>query len=143
MSDKPVSENLFERFCTENSIKWCRIDRSNVKSVKTADDSLCISGRRIVVEVTQLDPNPDDKRNYSLLQEGGMTEVRKDRTTSRIRNKIRRKMCQLKSSARHNDPTLLVLYSNLPLHGRYIDPKHILMAMYGKETVHIALHYKE
>ncbi len=135
-----VSEELFERFCAENEVSYSPIPRATDEGIKTPDFEILINARRIIVEVKQLDPeSPDDKKYQKQLDELGITDVHENKVTQRIRGKISDAMPQLNRWANKETPGLLFLYSNLPLDGRYIQPRYILEAMYGEETLEIVL----
>lgn len=116
-----------------------RIDPNTVQNVKSPDYLIRLGCRRILVEVKQLDPSSDDRDYNRRILEGEEPEVREVRTKYRIRRKIDRAIPQLKQRKHRFQPTILVLYSNLPLDGRQIQPHHILEAMYGDEGEIIAL----
>src|SRR6266498_3363671 len=124
-----VSEELFERFCAENEVSYSPIPRATDEGIKTPDFEILINARRIIVEVKQLDPeSPDDKKYQKQLDELGITDVHENKVTQRIRGKISDAMPQLNRWANKETPGLLFLYSNLPLDGRYIQPRYILEA---------------
>ncbi len=128
-----VSEYLFERFCKENGIKCFPIPRSK-DGAKTPDYEVIIDDKKVVVEVKQFDPNPDDKEHQKQLEKNGMTEVYQGNMTRRIRGKINDAMPQLKNWAKQEIPSLLFLYSNVPLDAKTIYSHNVLEAMYGGES---------
>lgn len=134
-----VSEELFERFCFENKISFCRIPRSDKNGRKTPDYEIVIEDQYIVVEVKQFDTNPDDNKFQKQLEEDGITEVYKGKMTKRIRGKINDAMPQLKKWAKKRIPALIIIYNNIPLDTRFIMPHNILQAMYGAESINIVL----
>ncbi len=135
-----ISEELFERFCSENKIDYSPIPRASVEGVKTPDYEMRISDKGIIVEVKQLDPDgPDDKKHQKQIEESGITDVYENKVTQRIRGKISDAMPQLNKWTNTETPGLLFLYSNLPLDRRFVEPRYILEAMYGRELLEIVL----
>jgi hypothetical protein len=135
-----ISEILFERFCAENNVTYCRIPHAREKGIKTPDYKITTNGIKSIVEVKQLDPeSPDDKKRTKQLEERGETEVYQNKVRHRIRKKIDDAMPQLKKWTKSTTPGLLFMYSNLPLDGRFIEPRYILEAMYGREASEIIL----
>lgn len=135
-----ISEELFERFCSENKISYSPIPRATDEGVKTPDYKILILDKYIIVEVKQLDPaSPDDKKYQKQLDESGITGVHENKVVQKIRGKINDAMPQMNKWTNKKTPGLLFLYSNLPLDGRYIQPRFILEAMYGEETLKIVL----
>jgi len=131
------SESLFEEFCKANDINYYReIPRSNITGAKIPDYAIIIEEepRRIIVEVKQFDPNPDDKEQSRQLNEGRVTDVREIKWRDRVRGKIHDANKQLKARSLGRYPAMLVLYDNvqvpLPL-----DSEDIMEAMYGNEVV--------
>jgi len=128
------SQQLFEAFCASNSILIYPIKQSSIPGKKTSDYEIYISGYRVVVEVKQLDPNPEDKKFISGFQKTGSATITLE-PGHRVRKAIDEAMPQLKTSSCGSVPTLIVLYNNIPLSPPYLDPQHILTAMYGIEKV--------
>lgn len=131
------SQQLFEAFCESNSIPIYPIKRSSIPGKKTPDYEVYISGYRVVVEVKQLDPNPEDQKFINSFLETGSTGTITLEPGHRVRKAIDEAMPQLKTWSCGSVPTMIVLYNNVPLSPPYLDPQHILTAMYGVEEVRI------
>jgi len=133
MTESTVSERLFEQFCTENSIRFVRIEE---EQYQTQDYDVYFSCHRVVAEVKQIDPNDDDLELSKQLHSHGIASAW-DETERRVLLKINSARKQLKSGSRGRFPTVLVLYDNVPT--KPIDTEDIKTAMYGHETVRYSL----
>ncbi|OGO01861.1 MAG: hypothetical protein A2Y72_05655 [Chloroflexi bacterium RBG_13_53_26] len=135
--ERPKSELLFERFCQERGVKFERIPVVlNVKGGWTPDWEAFPSGKRIVVEIAQLDPNKNDcrysgDRSAGIIGAGGTIG-------QRIRQKITDKADQLKARSAGVVPAMLVVYNNTEVRS-YTSPEHVRAAMFGFDTYHIAV----
>ncbi|MCB9134191.1 MAG: hypothetical protein H6636_02115 [Anaerolineales bacterium] len=138
-NDLTISEELFERFCTENKVPFSSHSLLHrQRNSKTPDYEIIVNSKRVILEVKQLDPvSPDDKEHQRQLDEMGITEVYEGKVAQRIRRKISDAMPQLNKWTNKDIPGLIFIYSNLPLDGRYIEPHHILEGMYGEEIFQI------
>ena len=121
------SEELFERFCSENSIPFQVI--STVGEEKTPDYELQVARYSIAVEVKQLDTENEP------WKEG---EVKSGSTTpgDHIRRKINKAGPQLRARAAAGQPSILVIYNNI-YRGICIhsEPYDFLVAMYGLQNI--------
>lgn len=127
MTQKTISEELFEQFCREHGVPASRIPRQ--PDLSTADYRCQMSGQQIIAEVKQLDPNKEDgvalRRGLNGIP--GMQWAGGDR----VRAAIKEARPQLKQSAEGKFPGLLVLYNNVPVAPGYTDPFMVLHAMHG------------
>jgi hypothetical protein len=123
------SEEIFERFCDEVAIPWVRIPED---VTTTPDYDLPLRRQTIVAEVKQLDPNDEDKCQIRERQEKGYTGGIRI-PGKRVRREITDSMGQLRSRAKGRFPALLVLYNNVDVGIRLIDPYDVLTGMYGME----------
>jgi hypothetical protein len=129
MSGKTKSEALFEAFCDRCRIQYNRVCTGEGK---TPDYDICIKGRKVVVEVKQFDPNPEDIAAEKELAEKHCVVYGKGQPGDRVRKKITEAGPQISSRARGKYPSILVLYDNVPV-ALNAAGYNILVAMYGLE----------
>lgn len=125
------SEDLFERFCSDERIPFCRLE---VGLERTPDYEVQPNSHRIAVEVKQLDRDEE-----SWLKEG---EVKLYSTVpgEHIRRKINKAGTQLHVYADEGRSSLLVIYNNIyRVLGVYTEPYDFLVAMYGLQSVVIGV----
>jgi len=134
-----ISEEMFRRFCKQNRIRYTRIIPSDEQGKKFPDFWMYRWFRRILVEIKQLEPNEEDKVHINELESNGVTSVREVKTANRVRKKIDSAMPQLRTRPNDRTPAICVLYSTISLDRSFIDPFHVLTAMYGEEVVDIGL----
>jgi len=139
MSDKTVSERLFERFCNDNYIEHKRIEASSIPSKKEPDYEIQTVTELVVVEVKQFDPNKEEKKLHKQLLERGYTDAYGGEPGAKARLKIQAGAKQLKARSKGKLPALLVLYNNVPISDRGVDPYEIKTAMYGIEKIDLAV----
>lgn len=139
MSDKTASETLFERFCDDNQIEWKRIEASSVPGKKEPDYEIGVPTQCVVVEVKQFDPNEEEKMLETQLQERGYADMYGGEPGTKVRLKIQAGAKQLKARSAGKLPTLLVLYNNVSISNRGVDPYEIKTAMYGIEKIDLAV----
>ena len=133
--EKTRSEKLFERFCTDNRLRFCRIDEQGNK--KTPDYEVFPKDNRVIVEIKELTPNDDDKATLSKVRTDGVAS-QWEPTGQRIRQKIKTAAKQLKSRSNGQHPAMVVLFNNRTLGD--IDHTDIKTAMYGDEIVRVRRH---
>lgn len=139
MSKQTISEKLFERFCKENRIKFYRIEASVIPGKKEPDYEIETSSGKVLVEVKQFDPNPEERKLHKQLQDRGWTDAYGKEPGHRVRDKIDRANEQLKSRGAGSVPSMLVLYNNVPISTRATDPYNIKTAMYGIEKIDFSI----
>ncbi len=134
MTDRTISEQLFESLCSAKAVSCRRIPAG---PSKTPDYEIVLDVQRVAVEVKQLDENDEDKRLNRVLDQRLMIEGAVA-PTSRLRKQIAEGYRQLKAVAREGRPSLLVVYNNAGvLH--YIDSFTVTTAMFGTFGVHLGL----
>lgn len=139
MNNKTVPERLFERFCNDNDIKYKRIEASSISNMKSPDYEIQTVTEHVIVEVKQFDPNEEEKRLYKQLRERGYTDVYGGEPGAKARLKIQAGAKQLKARSQGKLPALLVLYNNVPICHRGVDPYEIKTAMYGIEKIDLSV----
>jgi hypothetical protein len=130
MNDLTISELLFEQFCKDNAIPYARIEQ---EQHRTPDYDVYFGERRVIAEVKQIDQNEKDEELREQVRLRG-TAIGCEGSGRRVRIKIDSAKKQLKIS---QYPAILVLYDNVPIGS--IDADDIKTAMYGHETVRLAL----
>ncbi len=129
MTQKTISELLFELFCIDLNIPFTPIERT---SQKTPDYDVILGGHTVVTEVKQCDPNEEDERHWANARSRGKGSAWGD-SDRRIRLKIQASRKQLKARSHGKLPALLVVYDNGVFTG--IDSTDIKTAMFGDEIV--------
>jgi hypothetical protein len=130
MNNLTISELLFEQFCKDNSIPYSRIEH---EQHRTPDYDVYFGEHHVIAEVKQIDQNEKDKELHEQCRLRG-TAAGWEESGRRVRIKIDSAKEQLKIS---QDPAILVLYDNVKIGS--IDADDIKTAMYGHETVRLAL----
>lgn len=140
MSEKTISESLFEQFCESNGISYERIATGSIDGVKAPDYVALVCGQKVVTEVKQIDPNKEELQHLQELttKDWGSFEWYGD-SASRVRKKISDAMPQIRAGREDKFPSLLVLYNNTSISQHLTDRFSILTAMYGREALVVAL----
>lgn len=139
MSQQTISEELFERFCKENTIQLSRIEVSTIPGKKEPDYEIATSLGTVLVEVKQFDPNPEELRLQKQLEDRGWTDAFGGEPGAKVRLKIQSAAKQLKSRGAGSVPSMVVLYNNVPINSRGTDPYEIKTAMYGMEKIDLSV----
>lgn len=134
VSGQTESELLFERFCQERRIDFKAIP---VKGYRTPDYEIFSGDKLIVAEITQLDPNEDDRRYSNELRSKHRAE-REGKIGQRVRQKITDKADQLRARSKGKISTILIVYNNTDVRS-YTSPDHIRAAMFGFDTIVVAV----
>jgi len=129
------SEYLFERLCSERGIPWNRIP---VAETPTPDYELFPSNAPLVVEVKEIEPNPEERESDRVMAERGWGNVLSHTPGGRVRAKIAACSAQIKARAQGRHPSLLVVCDEARPLG-HVEPYNIRVAMYGLEQVNIAV----
>ena len=132
---KPVSELLFEDYCTHVGIQWEHIQE---EPEQTPDYKLVLDDQTIIAEVKEFEKNKDEQESYRLLEERGYGKVLDKEPGDRIRKKIRKSSPQMKALTADCHPGMLVLFDDGQIAG-HLAPYHIMTAMYGLEIVEMAV----
>lgn len=127
------SEELFCRFGQSQGWPVERIDEHSVARGSKRPDFLVRlgDGARIVVEVKQFDPNPEERE----AAQGRGSGVLGGKPGQRLRQVITKANKQLKALGR-SDPGMVVLYNRTPC-SLHDDPYAILTAMRGMHVVRV------
>jgi hypothetical protein len=132
-----ISENLFERFCSENEIPCTPIPVAKTDSHKTPDYELICHSKIVIAEVKELGTSPDDLARIERLRARGRTEVFDPKLDVRVRKMIDDAMPQLRRLAKGKYPAIVVVYSGASL--MPVNALEIRLAMYGQDVVEIGL----
>jgi len=130
MTDRTVSEALFERFCTDTDLPFTRLEPDSAAGRPTPDYELRLQEPPILVEVKQIDPNREDEASLRAFAETGeysFSGVPGDR----LRGRISKAGSQLRARARSGQPTLVVVFNNVDVLRGYTGPHAVMSAMYG------------
>jgi hypothetical protein len=130
VSERTVSETLFEALCSEHGISCEEIPSGPLH--RTADYRVTLTGGTVVVEIKQLDPGPEDARIARELAERGKASGC-FAPGQRVRREIKSGYGQLRREAADKYPALLVLYDNTGGLTGHITAHDVLVAMYGEE----------
>ncbi len=124
MMNKPISETIFEKFCSLNNLSWEKIPECGQH---TPDYKVVLNTEIVIVEVKQIDK--DDK----FTDELGSRTVG-DRVREKINDKHTRR--QVKVASKKRLPAILLIYNNLdPMQGFGTEELDFKAAMYGEPTV--------
>jgi len=126
-----VSEQLFEQFCEVNGIQCQRISPGLERS---PDYDLRIHGTRVVCEVKQIDPNPEEKEVFKRAATGRSAGFW---IGNRVRDKLKDVSAQLKAATASGLPTMLVVYNNTAAFD-YTGHSKIVQAMFGHKSFRIS-----
>lgn len=131
---RTLSEKIFEDFCKHKGIrcKPVKVDRN-----RTPDYDIFLTRRKVVVEVKEITPNAIEKASEAELKAGRPTEVTLT-PGQRVRGKIADAALQIKTGVQRRYPGLLVLFDSSFVAG-HLDPYQIRVAMYGFETIVLAV----
>lgn len=127
MTHKSESESLFERFCKMSGIHYERIVPDGQK---IHDYDIIVGEQKIVVEIKQMDPNPEESQKINELNTLGSTAI-KTELGKRVRGKITDSQGKFKKRTQNRYPSILVLYDNVKYH-KHTEPFDILAGMYGQ-----------
>lgn len=141
---KTKSESLFEKYC--ESVRYTCVPipvKSN--NGKTPDYWVCCGDDKIVAEIKELSPNPDDKRRAKELKKQGWTSGI-SQPGKRIYDAITDGAKQLKQFKHHRLPCVLILYDNIVVDGvrlravsQLLEPSLLDFGMYGLQTLTLSV----
>jgi hypothetical protein len=129
--NQTISEKLFITLCGEMGIKCTSIP---VSRNKTPDFEIELEGRKVIVEVKQIDPNPDEKKQLDQFKKDGRAQGSAV-IGGRMRKTIRSARKQLQARAKGVHPALLVVYCTFESLAPHTDSNNVKAAMYGFEAV--------
>lgn len=130
-----ISEEQFEAFCQNRGIPLERIPESEAR---TPDYQIDIDGERIIVEIKETSPNPEEIESDRLVKERGYGNVTGGTPGDRVRKMIRSASGQLKARSNGVLPTLLVVFDRGRVAG-HVEAYQIRVAMYGLEQIYLAV----
>lgn len=131
---KTTSETLFEKYCDSRGIRWKTVA---VGSTRTPDYDIFLRRFKIVTEVKEISQNQIERRAAEDLKKNKYTVV-STVPGDRVRGKISDAVPQIRARSKGRFPGLLVLFGN-GFSAGHIDPYQIRVAMYGFETIVIAV----
>jgi hypothetical protein len=128
------SETLFELFCDQVGLPWSRVPEA---TEKRPDYEIVARAVRVLAEVKQLDPNPEEE---ALAQRSAKGEVVAFGSTpgERIRREVREANRQLKKVAAQEAPAVVVIFNNTPC-SLHTDPYAVMTAMQGIDAVEVSV----
>ncbi len=130
-----ISEAAFEAWCSRRGLKVVRIRESQTSGQKRPDYALPLHPRWCIVEIKELDATPDD---VSLLQEAQAgTGVRWIDPGARLCRPLRAASDQLRKFSKRGFPMVVCFFDTTA--SFHLERPHVLQAMFGRETVHVAL----
>jgi hypothetical protein len=135
MPKRTTSEEQFEAFCQQRAIPLERIPESDAR---TPDYEIAFGAERIVVEVKETSPNPEERESNRLVKERGYGNATGGTPGDRVRKMIRSASPQLKARSHGISPTLLVVFDEGRVAG-HVEGFHVRVAMYGLEQIYIAV----
>lgn len=125
MSDRTISEELFEKLCSARGVECARIPAT---TEKTADYRVSLRSLTLITEIKQIDPNDKDKK---LAEVWGTAESPGSVAPSnRIQGLLKEGYPQIKRSSEHRCPTMIVVYNNSG-DWNWIDTFTVSKAMFG------------
>lgn len=138
MSRETHSEKLFELYCIRRNYTF---EKVMAGSGRTPDYKIDTPSGYFFCEVTQIEPNEDDKKWLEeVMRNGGSWNSSRPcadmakKIRNRLKDKFKRK--QLNAYAEKGFPTLLVIFDAT---GRfYLDPFTLAGAMYGDQRAWIS-----
>ncbi|HSM98443.1 MAG TPA: hypothetical protein VLS47_05455 [Gallionella sp.] len=128
------SEKLFELFCRGNNI---RCNPVKVGKKRTPDYDIFLPRRKVVTEVKEITPNPNERAAETALRLKKWAVV-SSTPGERIRGKITDASPQIRRRTKRRYPGLIVLFET-GLISRHLDPYQVRVAMYGLETIVVAV----
>ena len=134
MSQRTLSEALVLQFFAAHGVTCHPVPQ---QEGQRTPDFIIELATRVVCEVKQIEPNPDDRRDVEELSTVGHGGVR--RTTvrwmqNRIRPLLNKSSSQLRRASKEGHPSLLVVYDTTPF-GNYTDDRDVLQGLFGRWSV--------
>ena len=135
MLKRTISEEQFEAFCQHRGIPLERIPESDTR---TPDYQITIGSERLIVEIKETFPNPEELESDRLLKERGYGNATGGTPGDRVRKMIRSASAQLKARSSGVLPTMLGVFDRGRIAG-HVEGYQICVAMYGLEQIYIAV----
>jgi len=126
------SESLFEDLCRRAGIRCERVPTADGQ--QSPDYIVSLGSQRVIAEVKQFDPNPQEEDDAEALSRGEYRTQGPKLPGDRVRSAIRRAAPQLKALARGEAPTMVVVYNTTDV-SLHTTPEAIAFAMDGIEVV--------
>jgi hypothetical protein len=123
-----ISERYFKEWCCLNHIKWRPIRKARVDSHKRPDFAIKVGGHWCVVEVKQIDLNPQDKEQLQRAfekREGGAAWKRSP--GYRLLRGLRHAESQLHKFSMRGLPTVVCFFDTTI--GFFDTPREVIQAM--------------
>lgn len=139
MVGKTQSGKWFESMCDEKQVPFIRIQESDFQ---TPDYEIEVSGQKIIVEVKEILPNPEEKTSIKKMEREGVGLATGGSPGARVRNKINSASGQIKARTGGRLPSILVLCDiryGCGQIGRHLDPYNIRVGMDGLDQVVFAV----
>jgi hypothetical protein len=105
---------------------------------RTPDYEITLGQERIIVEVKETSPNPEERESQRLLAERGYGMATGGTPGDRVRKMIASASRQLKARSGGLLPAMLVVFDQGRVSG-HVEGYHVRVAMYGLEQIHIAV----
>lgn len=133
MTERTVSESLFEHLCDNRKVPWNRITESTDKS---ADYCISIGTTELISEIKQLEPNERDRERKDDWGTAGAQPV--VAPSIRVQGLLQDAYAQVKKSAAGRHPTMVVVYNNSGT-WNWIDTFTVSKAMFGQYGIVVQL----
>ncbi|MFH5834211.1 hypothetical protein [Halalkalibaculum sp. DA384] len=130
------SETLFTKHCKSRGISCHKIPTEDKEENQTPDYYFYIDNQKVIAEVTSLKKNDEEKK--MLEEKGDKTIGHFPNTEKRLKRKIKIKAKQLKTKTKDKFPGIIVIHDDRSPFG-YLFPDDFRFAMYGNDTVEIAV----
>lgn len=138
-----LSEKLFVSVCKSLDFK---VEKVPVTMTKTPDFRVRSPGCEFFVEVKELVPNPEERRNLFAVRNQRIAEAMSSPIGKRAAREIDIASKQLKAVYDEGLPGVLVLFDNIRLDdgtrfapGHHLEPFHIHAALFGQWVVDLKI----
>jgi hypothetical protein len=131
---KTPSEMQFESFCESHGLRWERISPQSDEGLRTPDYYIYPMAEQVAVEVKQLEPNPEERKQIQIRQQGGVS-VFGCTPGARVRSVIDTAGRQLRARAKEQIPAMIVLFNTEPYLRHHTESYAVRVGMYGLDTI--------
>jgi hypothetical protein len=132
-----LGEKLFEQACAATGIRCRRLRVAKVAGFQRPDYKVALSDCGAIVEVKQIDRNPEERRQAEEIAAGRPVAWRST-PGARLRRLIRSGSAQLQRVSRRGIPTAVAIFDGT-FSLSYTDPCNVKAAMYGPDAIVLAL----
>jgi hypothetical protein len=134
MRKPTISERCFEDWCYQNEIKCQPIKRARVDGFRRPDFAIKVGEHWCVVEVKEINPNREDKRQLAIASEKKEQVISfwKVSPGTRLIRGLRDAKSQLRKFSMRGLPTITCFLDNTL--GFYDEPREVKQAMRRVET---------